>query len=264
MTPFQPIPSQNTPDQSDQTITRVLHALRDAPAPTGLEARVLHNLQQARAAQLAPRPTSFWSRLTPWPIDLRIPAATLAAAAVLVLLLTHKHTTTPNYSVSIATENSPTSNPTIATTQPTPNHRMSQASLLKPALPQTSKPTRTPINSSLPETKLSPEDQLALEEASAPSQPAPPMPLTAQERLLLRAARPGSAIEVAELDQLREPFLRAATAARDRANLQRYATGLIAPLLTFQNLAPSTPPESTPPAQDPSTDLTAPSQTSSR
>jgi hypothetical protein len=249
MTPFQPIPSENTPDPNDQTITRVLHALRDAPAPTGLEARVLHNLQQARVAQLTPRRTSFWSRLAPWPIDLRIPAATLAAAAVLVLLLTHKHATTPNHSVSIASENSPTSNPAIATTQPPPNHRMSQASLLTPALPQASKPTLTSISSSLPETKLSPEDQLALEEASAPSQPAPPMPLTAQERLLLRAARPGSAIEVAELDQLREPILRAATAARDRANLQRYATGLIAPLLTFQDLAPSTP-DTPPPATD--------------
>jgi hypothetical protein len=89
-------------------------------------------------------------------------------------------------------------------------------------------------------------DAIALAETLAPSQPAPPMPLTAEERQLVRATRPGAPIEVAELDQLREPLLRAVAAQRERTHFEHYAAVLIAPLLAFQNSAPSTPPESSP------------------
>jgi hypothetical protein len=246
MTPFQPIPSQNTPDQNDQTITRVLHAFRDAPAPTGLEARVLQNLQQRQLA--SPPSHTLWTRLAPWRWALTI---AIPATAIFLIALTHKAHIIPIPSPVDALNQpstysaSPTTNPNQTTAQApalNPTHVLSATIHPRPA-------TFTPPSAPQLSTPLSPQDQLALEETNAPSLATPPMPLTAQERLLLRAARPGSAIEVAELDQLREPILRAASAARDRANLQRYASGLIAPLLTFQNLAPSTP-DTPPPATD--------------
>jgi hypothetical protein len=245
MTPFQPIPSHNTPDQNDQTITRVLHALRDAPSPTGLEARVLQNLQQRQLA--SPPAHTLWTRLAPWRWALTI---AIPATAIFLIALTHKAHIIPIPSPVDALNHPstytafPTTNPNQTTAQPPAlNPTRALSSMIHPT-PATFTPPSAPQLS----TPLSPQDQLALEETNAPSLATPPMPLTAQERLLLRAARPGSAIEVAELDQLREPVLRAASAARDRANLQRYASGLIAPLLTFQN--PEPPTDTPPPATD--------------
>jgi hypothetical protein len=266
MTPFHTASDHITPDA---TIDRVLQGFRDTEAPSGLEARILHNLnnlQQRNQLTSAPPPTTLWTRLDPsrWPLTFRIPAMAIPATAILVLLLalTHKYAITPTQPTSIATHHDAvTPIPLVvpaATNQPHHSTFVAQ-------LPQV---THTVPVDFIPQSQaaapLSPEDQLALEESHAPSQPAPPMLLTAEERLLVRSTRQGAPIEVAELDQLREPMLRAAAAARERANLERYATGLIAPLLTFQNLIPSTAPENTPPAPEPSTDLTSEPQTSSK
>jgi hypothetical protein len=95
-------------------------------------------------------------------------------------------------------------------------------------------------------------DTIALAETLAPSHPAPPMPLTQQERLLISATRQGQPIELAELEPLRQPALRAAAAARERANLRQYIHGLLGPLAAAESLNP------TPPVDDPAATAFAP------
>jgi hypothetical protein len=83
-------------------------------------------------------------------------------------------------------------------------------------------------------------DTIALAETRAPSRPAPPMPLTAQEHLLLAAARAGQPIEVAELDMARAPNLRAAAEYREDARIRRYVKGLLASFAVADALSPTT------------------------
>ena len=84
-------------------------------------------------------------------------------------------------------------------------------------------------------------DALALAETLAPSHPAPPMPLTAQEHLLVAATRQGQPIELAELETLRQPALQASAEARQNAIIRRYAQALLGPLAAAQALNPSFP-----------------------
>ena len=81
---------------------------------------------------------------------------------------------------------------------------------------------------SLPPSAQDPE-AIALAETLAPSRPAPPMPLTAQEKLIQAATRPGQPILLAELDLARAPVLRAAAQAREHANVESYVRSLLAP-----------------------------------
>ncbi len=61
-------------------------------------------------------------------------------------------------------------------------------------------------------------DSVAMEEMRAASHPAPPMPLTEQERLLLRIAHRGDPVELAMLD----PMTRAARDVEEGAEFQRF------------------------------------------
>ena len=61
-------------------------------------------------------------------------------------------------------------------------------------------------------------DSLAVSEMRAASHPAPPMPLTEQERLLLRIVHKDDPVEVAVLN----PAWRAARDAEDQAEFQRF------------------------------------------
>jgi len=92
-------------------------------------------------------------------------------------------------------------------------------------------------------------DAIALAETLAPSHPAPPMPLTPQEALLLRSTRQGQPIEVAELETRRESALVQIAEARERATVREYIHGLLGPLATAQTLTTS-PSDDTKPAAD--------------
>jgi hypothetical protein len=73
-------------------------------------------------------------------------------------------------------------------------------------------------------------DAIALAETRAPSRPAPLLPLTSQEHLLLAAARPGGPIQLAALDQARASALRAAAQARQDTEIQRFVQAALAPI----------------------------------
>jgi hypothetical protein len=198
-----------------QDIDRVLNALGHTDPPTGLEARIAHRLLQAQTAPAPPRPFHV-SLILGFTKDLRIQlAATALAIAVTIPLAHHKlaNWQTGNW----ATENQPRTTSTTSTPNAVILSGVSRG--LMRETPPKDLPAARITNASQTLSTPTPDDPeaIALAETLAPSQPIPTQPLTAEERLLLRATRQGQPIEVAELELAREPILRAAAEAREHS-----------------------------------------------
>jgi hypothetical protein len=150
---------------ADATIERLLAGLRDAEPSAGMRRRLLEAIETHPAAA-SPSP---WRRLTlPW---LLRPAMALLLACVLAFTIkVHRHRDTPTYIRSHATAaDAPhaTAPEAVAQKAPARPHRKTSPVPLRP--PQTG-----------PESPV--------QEAQTASFPAPPLPLTDQEKLLLRLA----------------------------------------------------------------------------
>jgi hypothetical protein len=297
MTPQLTSPQPLPPAHPDACINHVLEALRTAAPPAGLEQRIAARLAQAAEARQAsapqPRPLittdiaaepsifttilnaarspkslftviSTGARSAQWR-DPRIPltpARLYAAATALTLLVTlttitllHHHTPT-TIAQSKPVPSASTQSVNLAQTSAAANTHVPQAFSLRSPSPAKVAAVLTPAPTEQPNL-----DTIALAETRAPSRPAPPMPLTPQEHLLLAAARPGQPIEVAELDMARAPNLRATAEYREDASLRRYVKTLLAPFAVADALSPTTtsqPQEisTTAPAPQPSASLT--------
>ena len=200
------------------------------------------------------------------------PARLYTAAAALTLLLTLTTITLLHHHTPTTTAQSHLNQTTTAALTPTSTPSLEGAGLQSrrnaparnPALAATaiSHPASMPLQTPQPlsATEQPTLETIALAETRAPSRPAPPMPLTAQEHLLLAAARPGQPVEVAELDMARAPSLRAAAEAREDARIRRYVKGLLASFALADALSPtaSQPQEisATAPEPQPPTSLT--------
>jgi hypothetical protein len=222
----------NHPENAETRIDQVLNALRDTEPPTGLEARITARIAQAAEARTLttspfavksnPAPTPFFAVILNVVKDpcILLAEANLytAAATALTLLLTISAITILHHKPhAIAHPNKP-----YAPTQPSSlaqasnpgntqvpqgfslgSHTVNQrAGVLTPAPPQ------QPID----------PDAIALAETLAPSRPAPPMPLTQQERLMLNVLRSGDQEEIAALN----PVERDALFAQDQAAFQNF------------------------------------------
>ena len=86
-----------------------------------------------------------------------------------------------------------------------------------------------------PAVDVSDDDALALAEMQAPSHPAPPVPLTEEERMLLRIAHPTTLMELAMVD----PVLLKNEDAREKAEYEEF----FAPPKAVAQDAPNTPDE---------------------
>ena len=158
-------------EQNDLEIDRILAALRSADPSPGMQRRILHTLETHPA--------------TPPPRRWLIPVLTGAAAAGLLTFALLPPHPRPASTSTVATQNVP---PTaVITTHASATHPAQTVSL-RP------RPTSVPVVTEQP--------------ASEPNHPAAPMPLTDQERLLVRLAqrsRPQDVIalspQVAELQQ---------------------------------------------------------------
>ena len=214
----------NSQTHTDARIDHVLTALRTTEPPAGLEQRIAAHLAQASASR-----TQSALALPKPSYSLFAGAKFYAAAScAIVLALTtftvlHNRITTTTQSPSIAYHSTtPTrtasSTQTASATQPQPT---------RSTIP-TTRSVRTSAPTALPPSAQDP-DQLALAETLAPSRPAPPMPLTVQEKTLVAATRPGQPIQRAELDLARAPILRAEAEARRNREIERYVKGLLAP-----------------------------------
>jgi hypothetical protein len=142
---------------ADRTIERLLAALRGAEPSSTMELRILHAMEAREAEASAP----FRPRLRPVATSL---AAALAIIGMLIVALAvHQHRSAPADTRSHATG-------------PTLQQTAQRAAVVRksPIAPRRPGSRRRPV-SAVPETQ-------------AASFPAPPMPLTEQERLLLRLA----------------------------------------------------------------------------
>jgi hypothetical protein len=252
----------------DARIDQVLDALRITEPPTGLEQRIAARLAQAAEARsvTTAQPTST----SPFPVILsavkdprilfararRYPVAAAALTILLALItITLFHHTDPattarttpvivdpsssaslNGAVPQSRATTPPSNPALAA------EGFSAVTATNQVPRGFSLGSHAPLQEagfSFPPSAQDPE-AIALAETLAPSRPAPPMPLTAQEKLIQAATRPGQPIQLAELDLARAPNLRAAAEARQHASVESYVKSLLAPFAVADALQPTT------------------------
>ena len=175
-------------DQHDLIVDTILEGLRKAQAPSGMESRIVDVLQH-HACTASRRK---------WPRWKTIGLVTTAALATVILgsfVLGHRP-----MRVSSRTN-------TQANTIPVNNE-------LRPALVTSSRKTvQRSVRKLKPQLLSTPKRDVALI-----SYPAPPMPLTEQEKLLIRLAHKGDPVQLAMLD----PVQRAAEYAEERAQVQRF------------------------------------------
>jgi hypothetical protein len=192
---------------SEEILEQLLRGLRDAEAPVGMELRILNAIED-RANAVSPSkqrrrgtPRSA-PRRWPWPMALGAAAATILLADLLLHRPAHRPV-----SVSAQSQVQPAPSPTKPHALPT------LASEAAPSLP----PARKPAPRHAP--SLSAEERLCLRELRTPSHPAPPEPLTAEEKILLRIAHTAEPDEIAMLN----PEIRARQQASSAAEFERFA-----------------------------------------
>ena len=221
----------------DEIIDQTLHGLRHTQPREGMERRILHALH----SQPTPAPARFpWT----WPLT------TAAAILLTALLLNAHHHTTPSVTVGhnsgCPTLSRPCERVGVAANSATPSSeaktlpspfpttlssRPKRSAVERPASPTTHELSTQPrgveasfSSPSHPTTEpgFSPgptnEEARLLADLHAPSQPAPALPLTKEEKILRRIARHPDDVELAEL----LPESREAAVAADLADFQKH------------------------------------------
>jgi hypothetical protein len=198
----------------EEAIDKVLAGLRDAEAPMGMEGRILVALEE-RAAARAGFGWRFWRVLQGGPAGTRYLACGVALAglfAVVLAIPAIRRIGRPATQAKVK----------IAAAKPVPSSavdevlNVSRADNARPLLRAAGKRV---VEMSGPEAGAAgSSDEIAMSEMLAPSHPAPPMPLTDQERLLMRLVRGSDQVELAMLDSR----LDALKDAEEKAEFQRF------------------------------------------
>lgn len=221
---------------SDEAIKKVLAGLRNVDAPEGMQRRILNSLDESLDVLQdgdSGRSRSGWRQVIPiwlgmpaWPTaggrviwGIALGGAFVLAVAIPAMRRVGRVPVESKGSVAPVK-----SMKSLAPVEAVP--RASSEEVVKSAQLFSTRPkVRTGPNvRSTGEVKaqraavVDDLDALALEEMRAASQPAPPLPLTKQERLLLRVAREGGPEELAALD----PARRAAQDREERAEVERF------------------------------------------
>jgi hypothetical protein len=220
--------------QADEAIEKVLAGLRASDAPEGMQGRILQAMQ-ARAAAETGRNQAWWMVFRALPLFLRkdgAPAggtgfawariaggsALLAGLLVVVAVLAPRHRGLYRDGKT----------PTLI--QRTESRAAVVAGKRGPMIqaqeqPRMTKPVLVRAKSVPAGQRVAPvtdsnaaEDALAREEMLAPSHPAPPLPMTAQEKLLVRVVRQRDPDELAMLN----PEEREKAAARDDEAFKKF------------------------------------------
>ena len=206
-------------DSIDQTIDNALAGLRNARPRSGLSGRILTSLEH-RAITPHPLRAHFSLHLALWTASA---AAVLAVASMIVL---HNRATAPTANGTLASAH-PTTNPVIlsgahsakskdpdttsrasnpepfsttnlAQTSIEPTHRMAHRAVTTSlTMPAACAQPKCPIHDGDAQTVMNgvsqtPTDAQLLADLHAPSHPAPPLPLTPQEKLFVRTLRYGN------------------------------------------------------------------------
>jgi hypothetical protein len=167
---------------ANNSVDRILNALRDATPPPAMQQRILKTLELRSRQTTAPAPFRFriaWIAPTC--------AATLAIAALIVSINTRRHNET---STAIST---------------TPIRKAVSTPAIRP-VNEAPAVTGTPrtlsghhIASSAKAVQPQRIEVATIEDTTPLSHPAPPIPLTEQERLLLRYVRRGRTEDLAQI-----------------------------------------------------------------
>jgi hypothetical protein len=205
---------------SEEAIEKVLAGLRDADAPTGMERRILYGLEERAAA----RSRSGWRGLLPvWlavprrPVAVGSVACGVALAGIFVVAFAIPAIRRLGHAPVQGRRNSaPVGSLALEASGAAPKSA-EQASLRFGVRPAGKIKTEEGMNA-VSAAEVVDSDAVALEEMHAPSRPAPPMPLTEQERLLLRLVHKDDPVELAMLDSK----VRALQELEDKAEFQRF------------------------------------------
>jgi hypothetical protein len=193
---------------SEEAIDRVLEGLRETEVPAGMERRILRALEEGATGTLRSR----W-----WRVDLmaRSPAWGFALAGLLAVAVAIPAIRRLGHS---------TANEPLSAAPMKPLEVSAHDVVAKRAESVPSKADVRPVRKIDAQAKAerarvgADGDAVALNERDEASFPAPPMPLTDQERLLLRIAHRRDPVEVAELD----PVMRAVREAEDKAEVKKF------------------------------------------
>jgi hypothetical protein len=196
------------PKLPDASLQTVLAALRTAAPPPGMESRILAAMEQAAMQQAASTPAR-----APWlqPRRLWLTTATSLAAIVLLAIVFHPRPTPPQ-----AGTHSPS--PTQLPPQ-TVRTAPSAIAAATPAQPERRRKSETTGHQAGHRATHDPSRDASLEaDLHAPSYPAPPAPLTNEEKLLLRVAHHTAPQELASLT----PDVRARQDVESKTEFQRF------------------------------------------
>jgi hypothetical protein len=204
----------------DELLDHVLHALRDTNPEAGLEGRILSRLDHAAKAQSHPSAFAAFLHTARHPFLWSPTQARYAFAAAALLLVG---------TTSILVSRTRQQSPATVYTRPTQPFALPQTSPSGTPAPEQPRlvqarsihhsPAPTSQTPSLSSTPTDP-DAIALAETLAPSHPAPRMPLTQQEALMLSVLHSGDQEEIAALN----PIERDAVFAREKAAYQEFFT----------------------------------------
>jgi hypothetical protein len=203
---------------SEEAIEKVLAGLRDAEAANGMERRILERLDQ----QASIRSRVDWRRLRP--IWLMMPGRRLmfgslaggaALAGIFAIAVAVPAIRRLGHVSAQVPASSKVNSGAVAATAPA----TSAAIATSPRVPLSGSSVHsTSKTKALRAVAVRDSDSGALAETRDPSFPAPPLPLTEQERLLLRIVHKGDPAELAELN----PVVRTARAEEDKREVKRF------------------------------------------
>lgn len=196
--------------RSEEAMDKVLAGLREAEAPAGMEQRILDALERRPLAQ----PAARWWTMTPvWGLAAACLVCGVVLGAVAVTWMTPKIHDVHESRAVPALPKSP-SVPAVGAAL------VDAETLEKSARVSQDEPNVRVVKGASPRKAVvaDAEDSEAVEEMRAASRPAPPMPLTEQEKMLVRIAKRNGEAEAAELN----PTARAKKEADELAEFQNF------------------------------------------
>ena len=212
---------------SEEAMEKVLAGLRDAEAPAGMERRILDQLDglEERAAV---RSRSGWRQMLPvWLVAPARPVAVgslvcgVALAGIFAVALAIPAIRRLGHAPAQARK-SPAPVRSLALGASQAEAKGAQPAMSRADVRSLGKMTaKGKTNAGSAEAVLD-SDAVALEEMHAPSRLAPPMPLTEQERLLLRLVHKDDPVELAMLETMLDSKLRALQDLKDKAEFQSF------------------------------------------
>jgi hypothetical protein len=206
---------------ADEAVARVLAGLRDVEAPEGLERRILNGMEERAAAR-----RSGWSwlrRVATAPVDARRWLLWGAAFAGMTVIGVAVPAVRRLVQVPVASKIG------VKADAPLTRRTLAVGANDAASVPQAAKERVAESRTVRAAAEVrradgaganvaGVKDSVVTSEMRGASFPAPPMPLTEQERLLLRIAHKGDPVEVAILD----PKMRSLQEMEERADYQRF------------------------------------------